>query len=327
MRKVFQQHAKYTARSRRGLLSALKEPVHPRAVLTLRSGYGAVVESASWRPVKPLNLSEVVSFWQTPDWSNQTELVLAWGWIWSRSLSDGTHCCVGLGLGLGLWGGTFSSDPPAHRLNARMTVMSPWWQRSARSEQLTPPAAGRCVCCRGLISDPASSSSLSPRGHPKETASARMSTIPKHSEIQGNSGVLLPSHEPFIRSICDPVPPRTTGFLNSPLSVLRPDPGSEFRFPAAADCCAAPWCAAWGGEVPGAAAVPPPVAPSSWRGRSSEPVLWPELRLRLLPVQRLQSPDPPGTRSRNTTSEPLRESEQQKKNEGKRIVRGGPPEN
>ena len=36
-------------------------------------------------------------------------------------------------------------------------------------------------------------------------------------------------------------------------------------------------------------------------------------------MQRLQSPDPPGTRSRNTTSEPLRESELQKeKKKGKK---------
>lgn len=101
--------------------------------------------------------------------------------------------------------------------------------------------------------------------------------------------------------------------------MLCPDPGSELHFPAAADCSAAPWCARWGEEVPGAAAVPLPGAPSFSRGRSWEPVLWPELRLRLLPVQRLQSPDPPGTRSRNTTSEPLRESELQKWREKDRM--------
>lgn len=66
-------------------------------------------------------------------------------WFWSRGefdarlfskLSSGE--CI-------LVGDTFSSDLPPHQLNGWMTVMSPWWQRTACSQHLTSSNSEVCL--------------------------------------------------------------------------------------------------------------------------------------------------------------------------------------
>lgn len=90
-------------------------------------------------------------------------------------------------MNIGAGGRTFSSDPQPHQLNAWMTVMSPWWQRTACSQHLT--SSNREVCLvKGtdlwpcLILHLSDGSLPFPRGHPKQTTSVCMSAIPKYSQ-------------------------------------------------------------------------------------------------------------------------------------------------
>lgn len=98
---------------------------------------------------------------------------------------------------------------------------------------------------------------------------------------------------------------------SSPVSSVRPAPGLKLRFPVEEDCSAVLWCVKLVATVPAVTTVLPPTESSFSRDRFLDPAVWQGFHRRLLPLQNLRSPDPPRTRSRNTTAKPLRDQKYQ----------------
>lgn len=106
----------------------------------------------------------------------------------------------------------------------------------------------------------------------------------------------------------------------SPVWSARAAPGLKLRFPVEEDCSSVLWCVKLVATVPAVTTILPPTESSFSRDRFLDPAVWQEFHRRLLPLQSLRSPDPPRTRSRNTTAEPLRDQKYQISEEKMRKV-------
>lgn len=106
----------------------------------------------------------------------------------------------------------------------------------------------------------------------------------------------------------------------SPVWSAHAAPGLKLSFPVEEGCSAVLWCVKLVATVPAVTTILPPTGSSFSRDRFLDPAVWQGFHHRLLPLQSLRSPDPPRTRSRNTTAEPLRDQKYQISEEKMRKV-------